>query len=322
MAGLCIADIDRWSVGEISAVFGICMNVADHCDATSRSLANLDAFSTWTGDAAEAAKDSVHTTRKDLDRNGEVAKKVAEAARKAEQDIVAVRKRLTDLRTEAADNGLTIDAHTDTVRPVAPPNMQGWPAEDKAAYYREIEDLQFRVNALLMVAVDADRQLADAIKLTEGEKEDFSAVPTPKDVVLGGVAGGTAAKTDLIREVWSKALKDNPTKLDTGVLKWLENVSDKPLLRGFSRVGSVAGVATAVPSVLADIGDGNSPTEAVTREGVGLATGMAVGAEVGAGVGNIVPVAGTAVGAVVGAGVGAIVAWGTSKGIEKLWSSW
>ncbi|MBT0566088.1 hypothetical protein [Williamsia sp. CHRR-6] len=82
MAGLCVADIDRWDVGEINRVFGICTNVADHCDATSTTLANLDAFKSWGGDAAEAAKDSVHKTRLDLDRHGDADKKVARAARK------------------------------------------------------------------------------------------------------------------------------------------------------------------------------------------------------------------------------------------------
>ena len=51
---LCLADVDQWSLGEIGSVFGVCINVADQCFTLSDTLTNLRAFSTWTGEAADA----------------------------------------------------------------------------------------------------------------------------------------------------------------------------------------------------------------------------------------------------------------------------
>jgi hypothetical protein len=148
--------------------------------------------------------------------------------------------------------------------------------------------------------------------------------PTPGDVAIGGagaVAGGTA---DGVRQATLKALADSPGtgpgKADPWLLKWFEDPKIGGVeLPGFSRVGGVVGVVSAVPAVMSDIHDGNSVPEAITRETAGVAAGLAAGAETGALIGSVVPGAGTAVGLVAGAVVGAGAAWVASKTVEISW---
>ncbi|NED61263.1 hypothetical protein G3I15_10030, partial [Streptomyces sp. SID10244] len=104
------------------------------------------------------------------------------------------------------------------------------------------------------------------------------------------------------------------------IAPWLEEVGKLKV----SRVGGAVGVLTAIPSVFADRGEGNSWGEAITREGAATATGLVggayAGAEVGAMVGTAIgPGVGTAVGLIVGAAAGAGLSWATSKGIDSLW---
>ncbi|MGC4962953.1 hypothetical protein [Gordonia sp. DT101] len=121
--------------------------------------------------------------------------------------------------------------------------------------------------------------------------------------------------------------------MNAKILPWLEDIGR---MKGISKIGGVVGVLTAVPSVFADHAEGNSWSEAITREtastavGVGTGTVAAAGAsaamasiiagtEVGATIGSVVPGAGTIVGAIAGAAIGGTAAFFTSKGIDALW---
>ncbi|WP_232315697.1 hypothetical protein [Mycobacterium celatum] len=178
----------------------------------------------------------------------------------------------------------------------------------------------------------AQPSLAIAKAYEDGAKEAAETpglTPTKSDLLLaaaGAVSGGTA---DGVRSAALKLIAESPGtgpgRVDPGLLKWLEDPKIGGFeLKGLSRMGGVVAVASAVPSVLSDIHDGNSVAEAVTREGAGTGAGLVFGAiagdmAAGALAGSVVPGAGTAVGLVVGAVVGAGAAFGASKGVEMLW---
>lgn len=153
--------------------------------------------------------------------------------------------------------------------------------------------------------------------------------PTKGEVLTGAagaIAGGTA---DGVRGATTRLIAESPGtgpgKADPGLLRWFEDPKIGGIeLKGFSRVGGVVAAASAVPAVMSDIHDGNSVSEAVTRESVGTVLGLGLGAlagdaAAGAAIGSVVPGAGTALGLVVGAGVGAVAAWGGSKVVGELW---
>ncbi|QKT08852.1 hypothetical protein HUN08_17780 [Gordonia sp. X0973] len=111
-----VGSIKKWDPGTIADVFGISKNVADHSMSTSNQLKSLGAFEQWSGPAADEARDSVHRTRRDLDRLTEHAEKVAEAARTAEADVIQVKAELKKLLDKAASEGFEIDDNSRTSR--------------------------------------------------------------------------------------------------------------------------------------------------------------------------------------------------------------
>jgi hypothetical protein len=165
------------------------------------------------------------------------------------------------------------------------------------------------------------------------EQEGIDLHPTGADIANaaeGAIAGTTA---DGVRQTTLDLLKAGPSTgpgaADPWLLKWFEDpTAFGRTVPGFSRLGGVVAVASAVPAVMADIGEGNSVPEAVTREtaagGVALFSGSVLGgiaadSALGAAMGSVVPGAGTALGLVVGAGVGAVSGFLVSKGVEAAW---
>lgn len=126
MGKLGVSDIDKWDTGTIASVFGISTSIADHSLSTSTKLRDLKVFDTWGSDAADAARGSVHQSRKDLDRHGEIAVKVAEAARKAEQEVQQVKDALKKLRENVAAAGFVLDPQAGRVYDPHPPAMKDW----------------------------------------------------------------------------------------------------------------------------------------------------------------------------------------------------
>lgn len=159
------------------------------------------------------------------------------------------------------------------------------------------------------------------------------------DAIIGSAGGVSGVTADGVRQAVLGAIKEGPTTgpgaADPGLLKWLEEPKIGGFeLRGFSRIGGLAALVGAMPAIASDMHGsdgkpGNSAAEAITREATGAAVGLyagsavggvVAGSEMGAAIGSVVPGAGTAIGLVVGAAVGGVVSYGTSKGIEAIWS--
>ena len=74
---LTVADIERWDAGSVREVFHAATSRAQAAADAANGLATLPAFETWGGVAAEAAKEAIGKTRRDLDAHGREAQAVA-----------------------------------------------------------------------------------------------------------------------------------------------------------------------------------------------------------------------------------------------------
>lgn len=357
---LTVADIERWDADDVREVFHAASSRAQASFDAATGLASLPAFQSWGGHAAEAAKAAISQTRRDLDAHGNEASAVADAARSAADNIERIKSELARLTAEAESLDMEIDSTSDTVLP-GPKVRNPMEAELKQA------QLQPRLDKIVAEANLVDMALANAINMAAGKTPIPPGVPTPAagspprsltdmllppspapdpvgesgshwmpsktDLLIGGagaIAGGTA---EGVRQTALNLINQSPGtgpgKADPGLLKWLEDMKIGGVeLRGVSRVGGVVGAATAIPAVMADIHDGNSVPEAVTREAAGTGAALVAGgifgslatdAVAGAAIGSVIPGAGTAVGLVVGAVVGGAAAIVTSKLVEGLW---
>jgi hypothetical protein len=114
---LSVADVDRWSAGDVREVFHATSSRARAAAEASNGIAQLPAFDTWGGDASDAAKAAIDGTRKDLDAHGNEALAVALAADRAAGDIEALQGKLADLRERAHQLGMALDAGSNTFVP-------------------------------------------------------------------------------------------------------------------------------------------------------------------------------------------------------------
>jgi hypothetical protein len=112
-----VEDVDRWDAGDVREVFNAARSRAEAAFEASNGIAELPAFGTWGGDASEAAQGSIGQTRKDLDAHGNEALAVAQAARKAADEIEAVKANLAQLRADATSAGFEIDPIGNQVMP-------------------------------------------------------------------------------------------------------------------------------------------------------------------------------------------------------------
>ncbi len=317
MGKLGVSDIEKWDTAQIAAVFGISRNVADHSVSTSTHLKDLQVFETWSSYAADAARTSVGKTRKDLDRHGEIAAKVAEAARKAEEEVQQVQDALKKLKADVAAAKFVLDPDAGKIYDPDPPSMKGWTDQDKRDYRDHLERLNLELAKILTDAVTADHDLATAINNADGEKNIVVWKPSMADVVFAGSGLITSGKVDMITEIWRSSMGEHPTGIDAKIAPWLKEIESLKI----TRLGGAASVLTAIPSVFADRADGNSWGEAIARETAATAAGMGgawAGAEVGAAFGTaICPGAGTVLGLVLGAAGGMTFSFLASKGVDK-----
>lgn len=160
-----IEDIDRWDSGDVREVFNASRSRAEAAFEASDGIAELPAFGTWGGDAADAARESIGQTRRDLDAHGNEALAVAQAARKAADDIDAVKSSLAQLRADAVSAGFEINPIGNLVvlGPALEADMVGALAAEAMR-----QELQARLIALLADAAQVDQELASAIAMATG----------------------------------------------------------------------------------------------------------------------------------------------------------
>ncbi|WP_157517026.1 hypothetical protein [Mycobacterium sp. MS1601] len=166
-----VADIDEWSVESIREV---------HRAAVARSRASRDAaqglnalsiFETWQGETADAARDAVASTGKNLEMDAVEAHVVAVAAGQAADDLAAVKNRLQVLRQKAASMDMQIDATTNTIVPAAGVSMPLMEAELKAM------ELQPELTSIVAAANTVDAAFANAIEIASGDGPPVPPIP-------------------------------------------------------------------------------------------------------------------------------------------------
>ncbi|WP_060937558.1 alpha/beta hydrolase, partial [Mycolicibacterium chlorophenolicum] len=156
---------NRWDAGDVREVFHATRSRAEAAFEAADGIAELPAFGTWGGEASEAAKESIGQVRKDLDAHGNEALAVAQAARKAADDVEAVKSRLTQLRADATSAGFEIDPISNQV--LLGPALEANMVEALAAEATR-QELQARVTAILAEAARVDQELASAIAMATG----------------------------------------------------------------------------------------------------------------------------------------------------------
>lgn len=182
---LTIADIERWDAGDVREVFHAATSRAQAVQDAANGLAELPAFTTWGGEAAEAAKEAIGKTRADLDAHGREAQAVANAARSAADEIERLRSELATLKADAAALDMEIDPASGRV--LAGAGFSGNPME----LLLKQQQLQPRVDALIAEANLVDVALATAIDMASGATPlppdpAAPAASTPREILAGG----------------------------------------------------------------------------------------------------------------------------------------
>lgn len=203
-----VEELDRWDAGDVREAFHATRTRAEAAHEAANGIAELPAFGSWGGDAADAAKDAIARTRQDLEAHGVEALAVARAAGMAADDVELVKSRLSQLRTEAESLGMVVDPVSNTIEP-GPGAAGANPMEIMLAQAQ----LQPQLNAILAEAARVDHELASAINMAIGES------PIPE---------GPHTNDPELQEALSRPLPDDPQqfhdlweKLDQEERDWL-----------------------------------------------------------------------------------------------------
>lgn len=161
-----IDDIHRWDAGDVREVFDATRSQAEADFEAADGLATLPAFEDFGGDTADAARDSIGQTRRDLDSHGNEASAVAHAASIAADRIEQVKADLAAVENEALDANLIVDPVTNRVIP-----GPGFPLTvlNLLAVKDKMAELQARLDTVLAEANEVDDDLARAINMAIGQ---------------------------------------------------------------------------------------------------------------------------------------------------------
>jgi hypothetical protein len=159
---LTVADIDRWDAGDVREVFHAAHSRAQAAFDAADGLATLPALTSFGGLAGAAAHEAIDSTRKDLDAHGNEALAVADAAARAADSIDGIKSDLAQLKTDAENSGLEIDAASNRIVP-QPGSTHG-----RREMQATISGLQARLDSLVDQANATDVALANAINMADG----------------------------------------------------------------------------------------------------------------------------------------------------------
>ncbi|GAA1898922.1 hypothetical protein LX12_001963 [Williamsia serinedens] len=243
------------------------------------------------------------------DRLVGAAKMLGGAATAAEGLVEGLVRALIDIRMAASVHGLRINDAANTVEIAI--STAHWSDEDFAQLKADQRELQARVDKLVDEANRVDDELARALaKVSEDGKRSVWSVDS-KDInsyVFGYLTG---MQVDLVGDLGKAALNGTSSRL----LPWMTDIGNLKL----SRIGIAGNVAMLIPAIISDVGGGEEPWKAVTKEVGGTAIGVTAGAWIGGVLGTgVVPGIGTAGGALIGTAVGGALSIAATKGIGAL----
>lgn len=155
---LSVSDIQAWDPDDVRQVAGAARARAGAASSVSDGLGALPCLTSWGGRAADAAREAIARTRRDLDAQAREAVAVAAGAARAADRVEAIRGDLARLKVEVAAAGLAIDAGVNRVVAVSGASV--------AATVRTL--LQDRLNALVVQANSVDAELVAAIRENGG----------------------------------------------------------------------------------------------------------------------------------------------------------
>jgi hypothetical protein len=159
-----VADIDRWNADAVREVFHAAVARGQATLEAARQLDSLAVFDTWQGATAQARRHAGASLRLDLDAHGNESLLVARAAAKAADNIADLQLALATLRRDATELEMTIECTTNTVTPIS--EFGGPPM---AVLIAEMQ-LQRRLDRIVARADSADRELAEAIDMADGDR--------------------------------------------------------------------------------------------------------------------------------------------------------
>ncbi|MBJ7291810.1 MAG: hypothetical protein JHC79_23130 [Williamsia sp.] len=302
-----MADIARWDPHSLADVATDCQKLAVSCSDATGQLDRMPVFETWKGVGAESAKNALKYCKLKSDQYIAAAKILGGAATIAQGPVEGLRRSLDILRTDAQQHGLRIIDSSSTVAVAV--STAGWDDDQIKELNEALTRLQDRVKKLVEEANRVDDDLAKALKNLDDKKKESIWKVSANDIdsfVVGELVG---AKTNLIGKYGLKALEN----VESSLKPWLKEID----LLEVSRLGVVGNVAMMIPSIISDVGGGDSVPVAIAKEGGGVAAGIGAAALAGGVAGSVLPGPGNIIGAGVGLAAGAVAAWWTSKKIGE-----
>lgn len=162
---IALADIDSWDAGAIEEVFHAASCRAEGAQTTADTVGDLLSFVQWTGEAANAARESAHRIKVTLGDHADQCRRVAAAAKKASAEVAGIKYRLSMIRAEADEAFLSIDSQTGALSVKTAVLTVSQTDHQQAVRH----DLEGRITQLLAEAEAADRDLATAIETADGD---------------------------------------------------------------------------------------------------------------------------------------------------------
>jgi uncharacterized protein YukE len=157
-------DVKRWDLDAIQKVFETASGRANTLQRLGENLQQVhNVLSGWEGEAGEAFRADLGKARSDVDADGQESRQVAAAVSGAEADVRACKRELDDIERAAEASGWTI---TPDWRIDFGDTRSG---RDPLEFAAQQQLLQDQLNALKVHALNADHELATAIRGAVGE---------------------------------------------------------------------------------------------------------------------------------------------------------
>ncbi|MCV7419320.1 hypothetical protein H7K45_02090 [Mycobacterium yunnanensis] len=180
-----LADIGRWDPGAVREVSTALSKRGASAEEVRTGLGKLPLIATWQGTGGDAARAALDKLSKHLAAHTEQMTAVADATRKAADEIESVKQAQQRIFDDARREGFDVDPATGAVKPLYPDRG------NDPVYAMEQMDLEKRITQVLADANTADTDLARGITMAgddaSGPAEDRPDVraalsqPLPED---------------------------------------------------------------------------------------------------------------------------------------------